>query len=137
MAKTFEYTPTEMQERIDTYFNDCEETGKKPTVPGLCLRLGITVKQYAGLLQAYNANSNEEAEREGRKSLQLKHLVRLERARMRMTDILENDTSAMAMFRLKQKLYGGYSDKTQEEGNNAVNVSINLKGLPKGISLGD
>ena len=133
VAKAFNYTPAEMQQRIDTYFDDCAEAGKKPTVPGLCLRLGITVRQYTLLLQAYN----DETEREGRRSLQLKHLAQLERAKMRMTDLLENDTSSMAMLRLKQSIYGGYSGRAQEEDNGTVNVAIKLKGLPEGVSLGD
>lgn len=132
----FDYTPKEMQRRIDEYFLVCEEVGKLPTIPGLCLALEITQRRYNALLKAFNAPSDSEAEREGRKSLQIKHLKILETARMRMCDVIEQRTDTMSIFKLKQAGYAGYVDKPDGNNGDAINIKINLDGVPKNVNPG-
>lgn len=131
----FEYTPTEMQRRIDEYFETCSAKHKKPTWPGLCLALEITTARATALIKAYNANSNDEAAREGKKHLQLKHLKRFEIARCRLLDELEQHKDVMTIFALKQ-MWAGYSDRPETNANDAININIKLDGVAKGINPG-
>lgn len=38
-------TPEQFEEMADAYFSECEEKGRRPTVNGLCLALGVNSRQ--------------------------------------------------------------------------------------------
>ena len=114
--KYFPYAHKKMQERIDGYFESCTEKGRLPTIPGLCLALGITMSQYRKLL--FNTDEEE--------TPQPKHLLALENAR--------SDTASV--FKLKQREYAGYADRPDGRRGEAIEIKITLAGVDEDINPG-
>ena len=42
----------------------------------------------------------------------------------------------MSLFRSKQSIYCGYTDKQEANGNNDIKVTVKLEGMPKGVNPG-
>ena len=124
--KYFPYAHKKMQERIDGYFESCTETGRLPTIPGLCLALGITMSQYRKLL--FNTDEEE--------APQPKHLLALENARARICDVLEQRSDTASVFKLKQREYAGYADRPDGRRGEAIEIKITLAGVDEDINPG-
>lgn len=91
------YTPQTLQAACDAYLADCKEKGRRATRPGLCLALDIS----DDTLLRYEAGGGQYGEVAGP----------IKRCVLAMRDELEQGKDAMSIFALKQKGYGGYTDK--------------------------
>lgn len=138
----FEYSLKELGERIDAYFDLCDEKGQKYSDAGLCLALDIPhirMKILSRLGDEYlslNPAVRGEFEQEhGAEFAQWRHLVLLKRALLRVQGQLAVRTDSCAIFQMKQPWLGEYSDK-QTGGSAAVNVSIRLVGMGREDAFG-
>ena len=114
----------ELADGIEAYFEQCEESRRKPTKPGLCNFLGISTSTWDNW--ARMAKESQNAEAKGIVTdLYKAYRWPIEKAKQRMGDELEQRTDAMAVFLLKQPFYGGYSDKCDGPGIGG-NMSINI-----------
>ena len=49
--KDFLVTAAEVERLCNEYFAECDEAGKKYSVPGLCMKLDLIPKQYEQILR--------------------------------------------------------------------------------------
>lgn len=92
----------ELNELITQYFNQCDQDGRRATKPGLAVFCGISTDTY----DKWKAN------KDGKYT---KQAAALKRAELVMSDRLQQESNASAIFLLKQPCYGGYSDRGQED----------------------
>ena len=117
-----------MQARIDRYFEGCAEAGRLPTIPGLCLALGITMGQYREAMEKFGQG--------GGNAPQAGHLRAMENARARICDALEQRSDTASVFKLKQREYAGYADRQEARGRETMEIKIRLEGLDEGVNPG-
>ena len=108
--RTSYYTAPELDQACADYFADCDANGRRPTKPGLLLWLGVTEREWSVW---------EEGE-PGYK----RHPAVCKKALLEIRDRLEQRTDTAAIFLLKQKAYGGYSDRP--EANTAGGIKIQV-----------
>ncbi len=108
----FDCGEKELAARVERYFEDCEENSRKPTAPGLCCALGISVAKFKRAL------TSEAAKRSG-------HARVLEMARLRLIDDIEQRTDSMSVSRAKLPIYA--LERESETGG--VTVKIELRGM--------
>lgn len=108
------YTPETLAERCDEYFNRCEADGKRPTRPGLCLWLDLSIDT----LRRYEEGKGRYGELAGA----------VKKAMLRMQDALEQREDSKSIFLLKQPCYGGYSDRPGDDKGGNVQVNITFGG---------
>lgn len=92
----------ELAEMIKQYLDQCEQNGKRATKPGLAVFCGISVDTY----DKWKAN------KDGKYT---KQAAVIKRAELVMSDRLQQESNASAIFLLKQPCYGGYSDRGHED----------------------
>lgn len=129
--KDFFISAPKVGQLCDEYFAECDAAGAKYTVPGLCMKLELMPKQYEQILRLYTSD-----DKEARDELQLVHAKQLYRAHLKICDDLEQRTDTMSLFRSKQSIYCGYTDKQDNAGNNDIKVTVKLEGMPKGVNPG-
>ena len=101
---------------VEQYFAECEENSRKPTAPGLCFALGISVSKFLKII-----GSDGEYRRRG-------HARVLEMAQLRLIDDIEQRTDSMSVSRSKLPVYSIGRDLKQ----GGVTVKIELGGMKKG-----
>ena len=107
-----------LKAKCDKYFDDCANhlpKPRKPTRPGLCLALGVTVEQLA-MMEAGKVAYGQFVKKA------------IEEALLRIRDDLEQRIDNMAIFSLKQAHYGGYSDKQTETGG-GLTIQVQVTGV--------
>lgn len=105
-------TGEELLEKVNEYFKQCDEQGKRATKPGLSVFCGFSIDTY----------DNWKANKDGRHS---KHQAVIKKAELIMSDRLQQESNAAAIFMLKQPCYGGYSDKQESnEGSHKITIDI-------------
>lgn len=92
----------ELVQQIQTYLDMCEQDGKRATKPGLAVFCGISTDTY-------------ERWRDNKDGKHGKHAAAIKRAELVMSDRLQQESNASAIFLLKQPCYGGYSDRGHED----------------------
>ena len=112
----FECSAAELGAAVERYFADCEENARKPTMPGLCFALDISVNKFLKVL------SGTASKRGG-------YCKVLEMAQLRIIDDIEQRTDSMSVSRAKQAVYTVSRDAPAAGG---VTVKIELGGLKKG-----
>lgn len=106
------YKAEDLEAEVNAYLNQCLEDGKRATKPGLAVHLGISTSTYDKWIKAQDKQHK-------------KHAQILKRAEMVMSDRLQQENSAMAIFLTKQPCYGGLTDKQESnEGNNKLTIEI-------------
>lgn len=111
----FDCNAKELSQLVEGYFRDCEENSRKPTAPGLCFALGISIYKFRRAL------TSDAAKRSG-------HAGVLEMARLRLIDDIEQRTDSMSVSRAKLPIYA--LDSAAESGG--VTVKLELRGMKKG-----
>lgn len=135
-----DYSQKTLLSRIEAYFQQIQEEQREPTVPGLCAALNITKRDLTETLARAEALRAAQAPQQGEKGLprgkrtashQEKGVLgrsgeeqekkkeaallaaadQVERALQRIQDRLEQRRDSMALFLLKQPVYGGYLDR--------------------------
>ena len=109
------YSNEELEGRCGEYFARCEEDGRKSTRPGLMLALGLTEERFSAWLCNEEGRYPEESEV-------------LQRAMLRMRDELEQRSDTKSVFLLKQRCYGGYTDRPGEETGREVKIAVTFGG---------
>lgn len=105
--------PADLDSKCESYFAHCKEVDRFPTKPGLALWIGISVDTYDKWCKG---------EGSGHKAL----AAILKKAEARMSDDLQQRKDTMALFLLKQPCYGGYADKQQDTGSNAISINVSF-----------
>ncbi len=108
-------TPEELALKAERYFSDCEENSRKPTAPGLCVALGISISDFRKALA-------------GASPRYLPYSRVLEAAQLRIIDDIEQRTDSMSVSRAKLPVYS-LGNETHEGG---IKVKIELRGMKKG-----
>ena len=104
------YTAPQLDQACADYFAACDADGTRPTKPGLLLHLGVTEKEWKVW----------EAGEPGYK----RHPQICQKAMLEIRNRLEQRTDTAAIFLLKQKPYGGYTDRP--EGENAGRLKVEV-----------
>lgn len=104
------YTSPELDAAIERYFAACDEEGKKATMPGMLLYLGLSEKEWATM----------EAGEPG----YTRHAPICKKALLKIRDRLEQRTDTAAIFLLKQKSYGGYTDRPEADSAGGIKINV-------------
>lgn len=104
------YTAPQLDQACADYFADCDTNEIRPTKPGLLLYLGVTEKEWKVW---------ENGEPGYRRHPQI-----CQKALLEIRNRLEQRTDAAAIFLLKQKQYGGYTDRPETEGSGHLKVEV-------------
>lgn len=135
--KPLKITSVKLEKIIDDYFNFCEDNCKTPLYPELLIKCDLlreTWEDYRSWDEEidqlrYESDKNYRERIEERKKIKTlckKAELRLESA---MSNLAINGKNTGAIFLLKQKPYGGYTDKQiTEAGGLDVPISITIKG---------
>lgn len=106
------YKPEDLEQEVNEYLQACLEDGKRATKPGLAVHLGISTSTYDRWIKATDKQHK-------------KHAAILKKAELVMSDRLQQETNASAIFMLKQACYGGLSDRQESEaGGNKITIDI-------------
>lgn len=106
------YEPEELEQEVNEYFQMCLDEGKRATKPGLAVHLGISTSTYDRWIKATDKPHK-------------KHAAILKKAELIMSDRLQQETNASAIFMLKQACYGGLSDRQEtNESNHKITIDI-------------
>lgn len=106
------YEPEDLEQEVNEYFQMCLDEGKRATKPGLAVHLGISTATYDRWIKATDKPHK-------------KHAAILKKAELIMSDRLQQETNASAIFMLKQACYGGLTDKQDSEsGGNKITIDI-------------
>ena len=119
--------------KIQKYIDECKKDKSEITPPGLANCAGITQRRLEQIIEVYE--TDKDCLKDG--EIQPGHAKVLYNAVLKMRGEVHQSSQAMAMFKLKQKIYGGYSDK-QDSGvsiGKGSNVSIHINGAKKGDEL--
>lgn len=118
------YTAPQLDKACEEYFKDCDsqEPPKQPTLPGLLIYLGVTMKDW-------------KVWEEGQPGYR-QHPQICEKALLEIRDRLEQRKDAGAIFLLKQKPYGGYSDRPEAENSGQLKVEVTFGKPNKNIKVG-
>lgn len=108
------YTAPELDAACKAYFVDCDsqEPPRQPTLPGLLLYLGVTAKEWRAW----------EAGEAGYK----RHPAICQKALLEIRDRLEQRKDAAAIFLLKQRPYGGYTDRPEADGGGGIKINVSF-----------
>lgn len=112
-------TPQELETKIDQYFEECGQSGVRPTRPGLCAALGISTATWDRWLL-----EGEKRSVRGKENPYAALAWPLRRAMLRIADVLEQRTDTMARFLLRQPCYGGYTEKEDSSNNGNLNIHV-------------
>jgi hypothetical protein len=117
-------TAEELADGIEAYFKKCEETGPKPTKPGVCSFLKISTSTWDNWLRYAKENDGAGLSRVTRDKYS-EYGWPIRDAQQRMSDELQQRTDQMATFLLRQEFYGGYTDRS-ERSSGGGNLSLNI-----------
>lgn len=106
------YTAPELDAACAAYFADCDSNGRQPTKPGLLIYLGVTDKEW----------SVWEAGEPG----YTRHPAICQKALHEMRDRLEQRKDTAAIFLLKQRPYGGYSDRPDPDSVGGIKIQVSF-----------
>jgi hypothetical protein len=106
------YKTEDLEQEVNEYFQKCLDDGKRATKPGLAVHLGISTATYDRWINATDKPHK-------------KHSAILKKAELIMSDRLQQESGAMAIFLSKQPCYGGLSDK-QESNENKHKITIDI-----------
>ena len=104
------YTAPELDRVCAEYFADCDANERRPTKPGLLIWLGVTDKEWKEWEEGGPGYS--------------RHPAVCQKALLEMRDRLEQRTDTAAIFLLKQRAYGGYTDRPDAAGTGAIQVQV-------------
>lgn len=116
-SERFKYTAKELSKKINEYFHSCEDACKCPTFPGLANYLDVRTKVLEYWLKGEMGEKGEDIQ------------ILVEKASARIADELQQRKDSMAIFLLKQPVYGGYSDKS--ESDKEININLSFGGMDK------
>lgn len=113
------YTAPELDQACADYFADCDasEPPRAPTLPGLLTYLGITEKEWKVF------ETGEPGYR--------RHPAICQKALLEMRDRLEQRKDTAAIFLLKQRAYGGYTDRPEANSAHGINIQVSFGGRPR------
>ena len=108
------YTAPELDKACAAYFADCDgqDPPKNPTLPGLLLFLGATDKEWR----------TWEAGEPG----YTRHPAVCKKALLEIRDRLEQRKDAAAIFLLKQRSYGGYTDRPEPDPAGGIKIHVSF-----------
>lgn len=112
------YTAPQLDEACARYFQACDDDDRRPTLPGLLLFLGVTEKEW----KVWEAGEPGYT----------RHPPITKKALLEIRDRLEQRTDAAAIFLMKQKRYGGYTDRPEAEGGGQIKVEVTF-GRPQKV----
>jgi hypothetical protein len=124
----FPYPAAEMQRRVDEYFAKCKKEKRQLSVEGLALALDVFPEDIARV-QRVLTNPDKVEKHEG---FQRDHSKILRKAMLMIIDELQQRKDTMAIFSLKQPIYGGWKDRPEVEVNNDIKVTFKMGGMKKG-----
>jgi len=113
-----------LESLCDEYFRRCDKEGKRYTLPGLALAVGVapdTLLEWA---------------REGGGAYDPRTAQVVHMALARMSDALQQRSDSMAIFSLKQPCYGGYTEGRGKEKKGALSVNVSFGGEDGQASAG-
>lgn len=124
-SKTRYYSAPELDEACAKYFQQCDEQDppRRPTLPGLLLYLGMDGKDWRQIEAGEGGYS--------------RHSRVAKKALLEIRDRLEQRTDTAAIFLLKQKAYGGYTDRPEPDSAGGIHIKVTFgddKGKTKGNS---
>lgn len=108
------YTAPELDAACAEYFRDCDsqEPPKRPTLPGLLLYLGVTDKEWRTWETGEPGYT--------------RHPSICKKALLEIRDRLEQRTDTAAIFLLKQKAYGGYTDRPEPDSAGGIKIHVSF-----------
>ena len=121
--RTRYYSAPELDAACAAYFSACDADGRRPTLPVLLLHLGMDAKDWALLMAGEGGYS--------------RHSRVAKKALLEIRDRLEQRTDTAAIFLLKQKAYGGYTDRPEPDSAGGIHIKVTFgddKGKTKGNS---
>lgn len=102
----------EFQDKVQEYLDNCEANQRRATKPGLAVFCGISEDTY----ERWRANKDTKHSR---------HAAVIKRAEMIMSDRLQQENTAAAIFLMKQPCYGGLTDKQESnQGEHKIVIDI-------------
>ena len=113
------YTSVELDEQCKAYFDDCDAEERAPTLPGLLLWLGVTEKEWNIWMQGTPGSGYS------------KHPRVCQKALLEMRDRLEQRKDTAAIFLLKQRNYGGYSDRPDPNTAGGIKIHVSFGKTPR------
>lgn len=136
-GKPLKIKPDKLKKIIDEYFESCEDNGKTPLYPELlikCDMLRSTWDDYRDWseevdINRYQSDAKYRERIDNRE--QLSQIVKKAELRLEcaISQLAIAGKNTGAIFLLKQKAYGGYSDKQVTEiGGTDIPISITIKG---------
>ncbi len=106
------YTAPQLDAACAAYFEDCDSNDRQPTKPGLLLWLGVTDKEW------------KEWEEGAPGYTRFPPIC--QKALLEMRDRLEQRKDTAAIFLLKQKPYGGYSDRPDPNEIGGIKIQVSF-----------
>ena len=106
------YTAPELAAACAAYFEDCDANDRQPTKPGLLLHLGVTEKEW----KVWEAGEPGYT----------RHPAICQKALLEMRDRLEQRKDTAAIFLLKQKPYGGYTDRPEPDSVGGIKIHVSF-----------
>lgn len=106
------YTAPELDAACAAYFEDCDANGRQPTKPGLLLHLGVTEKEW----KVWEAGEPGYT----------RHPAICQKALLEMRDRLEQRKDTAAIFLLKQRPYGGYTDRPEPDSVGGIKIHVSF-----------
>lgn len=108
--RTRYYSAPELDAACAEYFSACDADGRRPTLPGLLLHLGMDAKDWAQIMAGEGGYS--------------RHSRVAKKAMLEIRDRLEQRTDTAAIFLLKQKAYGGYTDRPEPDSAGGIHIKV-------------
>lgn len=105
------YSADEITVLSNQYFADCAERNRRPTFAGLAGFMGVSSTTLYRWLDDENCKNPEACNA-------------LKMACDVMSDQLQQGKTAMEIFLLKQKSYGGFVDRQEVQQGGALNITI-------------
>lgn len=109
-GRTRYYSAPELDAACAEYFSACDADGRRPTLPGLLLHLGMDAKDWAQIMAGEGGYS--------------RHSRVAKKALLEIRDRLEQRTDTAAIFLLKQKAYGGYTDRPDPDSAGGIRIKV-------------
>lgn len=112
------YTAPQLDQACADYFASCDASQERPTKPGLLLFLGVTEKEWKVW---------EDGEPGYKRHPQI-----CQKALLEIRNRLEQRTDTAAIFLLKQRAYGGYTDRPEADGMGGIKIEVTFGTPQKG-----
>ena len=110
--RTAYYTAPELDQACADFFADCDANDKFPTLPGLLTYLGITEREWKIFSEGEPGYK--------------RHPAICQKALLEMRDRLEQRKDTAAIFLLKQRPYGGYTDRPEANSANGIKIQVSF-----------